>query len=496
MPTISINHCSSCFHTHDDCQCKKIDSCGKTIDECTPDMGCPIQLDADCLIYNKYGLEASELTNLNLPNGSTGKEIFEAIDSALASVAPFAFPSYTANCINYDGFVIATLPAFVSAVDDEFCSVKTSFNTLSINLTNQVNDLTDLIDQINTPGFADACGLGILTTDTLAEVLVKLKDGICSVQADINTDNSPVFSPVLSTSISWATGGIKNHSPIASVRRSATLDNILLIHSDGLYVPPTEGEIQTLSYDSDTRTITLSNGGGDVVLPTDEDNQTLSLNTGTKVITISGGNSINLTPILGSFSQTAITPNNTNSIQLTANGTANTNITANAKISANAGNQISIVADGLFVPESTLPDPETITDEKVKASGAGVVSGYLIDKLEGCDNDNIITTVAYNNITDRVTVCSTIDTTELFTDLQAETDFCDVINACVNPTLCFRFKIVNTHSTLARFYNYIDCSGNTVNAVNINALNSLTILAKGVFSPSDDVLIYNLGFNF
>lgn len=488
MPNIIItenSNCDTCYQPTVNCQCIPNSNC--VTSSPTVLTGCPINLDTDCVFYNKLGLTASLLNNLNIPNGTTLKTILEAVDTALGFILPFTFPAYTSACINYNGYVINSMTTFLTSVDNEFCKVKNSIGTLYTNVDTYINNLTTSVDIINHPQITEACGLGFTVTDTLKDLIIKLKDGFCSLQATNFSDTSPAFSPVNSASIFWVTGGTKGHSPIANIKKSAFAGNNIQILSDGLYVGDVLPSTQTLSYNSGTRVISLSNGGGTITLPVDNDNQTLSLDSINKRLSISGGNFIDLTSVIGSFLQTAITPNNTPAITLSATGPSNTNLTATLQLSTNAGNAASIVADGLYISQN---------NDKVKASSSGTTNGYLIDKLNVVNASLPLTLgFAYNATSDKVDLTATLDETILLNDIFINNTLGTSLYNIVASKMCFRFKIRNTDGS-ASTYSYQDCAGTIFSLIAISAGSTVTIFAKGVISSNDLVLVYNLGLNF
>lgn len=479
---------SNIYVSNKDCGCPEYNPC-TPCNSITVNNGCSVTLDTGCVFYHLTGDSASELTNLNLPNGSDLTTILEAIDDKLQEIDP-TFPEYTSTCINYEGFVINTMEDFQTAVDEEFCSVKSSITSFQQGINTQVTNLTNLIDDINSPGIEDDCGLNILSTDNISQVLTKLKDGYCLLSVNTFSDNSPIFAPIESASINWISGGTKGHTPIANIRKSTFPGNNLQILSDGLYVGDILPTTQVLSINTTTRVITLSNGGGSITLPIDKDNQLLSLNESLKRISISGGNSIDLNPIIPVFIQEDITPTNTNSITITATGTANTDISADLNISDDSGNIAEIRVDGLYVPTTT------VVDERVKADAADTSSGYLIDKVEGSINTPLTTSVAYNGTTDKVTISTVLDLEDLIDEINDDAPALSALQTTITDSICFRFKIVNTDGALSKTYDYLNCSGSEVTGVTLSANASIILLAKGVFSSDDEINIYNLGFNF
>ena len=82
--------------------------------------------------------------------------------------------------------------------------------------------------------------------------------------------------------------------------------------------------------------------------------------TGNVKLSATPGNTLSIQPdgLLSSFAETPLTPVDTQSVNLTATGTSNHTLQADVIISALAGNQVSIAADGLFVPQF-VETPET-----------------------------------------------------------------------------------------------------------------------------------------
>lgn len=479
---------SSCSICHPDpCSCqhtRNCDSCAEPT-TCVPDTGCPVILDTKCSVYNKFG-QINNLPFMNMPNGSTLTAILERIDDILSETSPL-FSPYESLCLKFPGFIINDLPSFISTVDDKFCSISTDLNNVNTFLTTEISNLTSAVDTINHPEITDNCGLGILTTDTIKQILLKLKDGFCLLNQNIFSDNSPSFLPIESSTVRWLLAGNKNHTPTAIVKKSATAGNTVQILSDGLFVPNTgSGLIQNLSFNTGTRDLAISSGNT-VNIPTGNVNQTLSLNTSTKKLSITGGNTVDFAPIIPVFSQTSISPTSTNSIQLLASGTANTNITANAKISSDVGNIVSIHSDGLFAPT-----PVASPDEKVKASSAGT-TGTLIEKVEGCVNGSITTVVSYNNIADKLTVCSGINTTTLLTEISSTpallTALCNMVKGC----LCFKFRILNT-DVGSTTYSYTGCDGIVHTGLSLGAGSSVDVCGTVADSPDTNTYIFNLGY--
>lgn len=489
MPTINLNTgCSSCEDNSvvvisNPCTCR-LPNC----ETCNPtkDCGCPIKLDTSCVIYNKNGGVQSGLINISYPNGTNLKTILERIDVLLGQNNIFNFDSYDLSCIRAL-YPINGFGDFASAVSKEICGLKSDLDTINCSLSEQINNFNTLIDTLNHPNFSDTCGLGIGTSDTIKDILIKLKDGYCSLKNTIQSENSPSFLPINSNSVSWISGGFKGHQPTANVKVSVASGNTLQLLSDGLFVPSSTvpSNTQVLSYNPGTRIISLSGGGGSVTLPPDSDNQNLTFNCSSKVLSISGGTSADLSCL-------AETPNakiDTNSIQTVLSGTNNRTISSNVKISACSGNLLTIQSDGLcatYAPSLSF----ATTDEKVMASSTDTnPAGYLDEKIEGGVVGALTTSAAFNTLTNKVKVTTTANIPSLLGALVADAGFCAAITACI----CFKFRLRNTGVSSAT-YSYVDCSNTSHTGLTIGPGVSIDVCGKSVDSVSTDIIFNNLGF--
>lgn len=94
--------------------------------------------------------------------------------------------------------------------------------------------------------------------------------------------------------------------------------------------------------------------------------------------------------------ETSLTANDSSSIDFTTSGTANHTLTGVVKVSGNAGNQLSIVSNGLFVPTPTIPSetPLTANDSSTidfSTSGTAnhtITGSVLIPNLISTDASN------------------------------------------------------------------------------------------------------------
>lgn len=153
-----------------------------------------------------------------------------------------------------------------------------------------------------------------------------------TVQADIILDPSPnnlavigapgllvtetVFTPATTSGIQATPGGTFGHSPSYNVRISATVGNAAVLNADGIFVAPAGGE-------------------------------------------------------------TPITVVDTPSIDLGASGVSNHTLTASVRVSASAGNQLSVLADGLFSSPSPTNFCASISALAPGSPGTPGVSSYV-----------------------------------------------------------------------------------------------------------------------
>jgi len=161
---------------------------------CGPN-GCPIHLDSACVIYHKNMNTISGLVNLNLPNGSTLELILNTIDVQLGplNVSNWSLPVLRAI------YTINTLKQFGEAVDT------------------QIGLINDAIADL------EASAVPIVATD--------------------------------SATIDFTTSGTLDHNITASVKISASANNLLIANVDGLYSTP-----QTLSIDYVNKTLSITEG--------------------------------------------------------------------------------------------------------------------------------------------------------------------------------------------------------------------------------------------
>lgn len=419
---------------------------------------CATQTDASCIFYNLCGTNTNKLYCTGVQNGTSLQVILEAFDAKLCQYVNQDYSRYNLYCLRQK-YTISSGQQFAEAISKELCiaeqQIINNFNTLS----KEIFDLNIIVNGILFPKLNDSCNLGILLTDSIQVILQKILNILCN--PSILPDNSPSINAQNTNTINFTTSGIKNHNISAVVNVSPTFGNVLQALGNGLYVPTPPAQIpQVLSINYATNTISLSNGGGYVILPPGASPQTLSLNIPLKTITISNGNTIDLTPLFNAIAvtQTPNNPQNTNSINITASGTANTTFSANLNIDGTQPNGATVNTHGLYVVPQT---PINASD-----------SSTIAFTTSGLNNTNITAAVKLDSTKPNAIV---IDSNGLYVDP----------NAGINP-----ITGVNTGTiliTVAGAY------GNVIKAdakIDPSPLNQLTITPGGLYVQPASGAIY------
>ena len=172
-------NCNSCYQPIELCNCHPTDPCSQN-------EGCKTQLSTECIIYNMCSTGDSGLSCLALPNGTSLKDILEAMDAKLCNVNPFNFSIYTLPCLRAD-YTVTNFQQFAEAVDSELCTIKTSITTLNSTIQGQITSLQTQLDNICTN-----CGDQAITcltwnciatpeTNTLCATLQAIINKICAI---------------------------------------------------------------------------------------------------------------------------------------------------------------------------------------------------------------------------------------------------------------------------------------------------------------------------
>lgn len=170
-------------------------SCSSECDTCVDN--CPIKLDFECIIYNKFGTTTSNLTGMDLPNGTPLKLIIEVLDQKIQDLK---MTNFSLSNLRQD-YTINTLKQFSEAIDVELGNIRGSlFN--------------------------------------------------------INNNSAVQLIGVDSATIDFTTSGVLNHTITGNVKIGAPdSSNCLTIQPDGLVAVP-----QTISVDYTTKKLSISKG--------------------------------------------------------------------------------------------------------------------------------------------------------------------------------------------------------------------------------------------
>lgn len=154
--------------------------------QCSNSGPCPIQLDAQCVIYHKSNNVLSGLTNLGLGNGATLELILDTIDTYIGQIKP---TTWNLACLRAIPFVIGNLQQFAEAVDVTLCNLQDQIDTLaesaSLPITPQ-DTLTVKMNATGTLGHTISADVNISTTS--GNTLVTVGDGLLVVAQILQPD--------------------------------------------------------------------------------------------------------------------------------------------------------------------------------------------------------------------------------------------------------------------------------------------------------------------
>jgi len=194
---------------------------------------CSHKLDADCVIYedgNKGGL--STLHTLNVPNGSSLKQILERIDQLFAFDDPGANAAAFKSTLEILGITgeVSNIADLLSVMARQIVTAKQSVTNIQTFVQKQIASVANSVSELNNPSIAAG---GIDVTDTLHDALSKLAGTLESVTKAI-----PKVSTQEANAINIAAdGGMyvaspKPYQPLISTAPG----NMLQSRADGFYV--------------------------------------------------------------------------------------------------------------------------------------------------------------------------------------------------------------------------------------------------------------------
>lgn len=389
-----------------------------------------VQVNTDDIFYNTDCNSSLDLTNLNLPTGTSLSTILRKIDYKLGD---------NLNTVNFNGFnleylrtkypIINNIKTFAESTNLEFLYNKnqiTAINTSVAGLNTSLTSLSSELEDIKYPNIVDSSSVGFTVNDTINTVLQKIVNKFNSISG--GSVSSPAITAINSSSVILNASGVLNHTLTASVKVSSNINNRLQVLADGLYVSPTTVNNQTLSIVGNQLSIS---GGNTISIPV-QGLQQLSL--AGNVLTISGGNSVSLPSVV----ETTLIANNSSTVSFTQTGTSGHTISANVKVSSNAGNKITVLSDGIY-------------------NGTNA-----IDVLNDINNNSSLKAI-----------------------------FCNIASSCTSST-CFKWFISNTSGTSATV-TYTD-QNDVVQSTTISGTSTSTITGTKInTNPTSTLIITFLG---
>jgi len=337
--------------------CEQTPSCFET-KKCEP---CKAPISTSCLYYNLENQENSHLLALGIENGSPLNTVLETLTKKVNLVATPNFTSFTIPYLK-GKYTTTNIKQFSEGVSLELGNLnsKTISNEACCTENREAIAQTTLeVNAIKFPKIQDTSIAGFTVNSTINVVLQKLSNQIATL------NGAQVVSPPItaneSSSIKINKSGTLGHTISAIVKRSAAINNQLMLNSDGLYVAPYTAPNQTQTLSGNGNTITLTSGGSYTVpVPS------LTLN-GTTIGIAGSATTFNLASIL-STSQTPITVNDTSSVDLAISGINNHTLQATVKRSGDAGNILELRSNGLFVSSGGAQAVLTEIDESASNS--------------------------------------------------------------------------------------------------------------------------------
>lgn len=243
----------------------------------------------------------------------------------------------------------------------------------------------------------------------------------CSYDLKVNKEKL-VFSLITqdTNSIALIGDGTLANPLQGNIRISSNSGNLVSILNDGLYVASVTQPVQNLTYDTMTKTLSLTPDGNSVTLDSPPAPQTLSFNSSTYVLTISGSNNVNLSALHDVFTETSLSVIDTNSIDFTTSGTSSHTLTGSVRLDGTTTNLITVSSNGLLVaPITSIPNTPLVVTST--ASIAFSASGTDNHHLTGNVNISTVGGNIISILTDGLYVPTTTFTETILTTVDSQT---------------------------------------------------------------------------
>ena len=439
--------------------------------------------DASQIIYTGVDLPCTGVTtNTKL------EEILIAIDAQICSVVG-DYSSYNFHCLSND-YEINTEAEFVSAITEEFCNLKSSYNTfVSSTYPTGIQNLQNQINQINSPGLTLCTYSGVISTDTYVNIITKLANKLCDLNSrlDISTVIWDNCFTVVTPPVTIPQGFQLLADQICQVASSIVQPELPTFNNQGSCLPTpgtadtlvaTIGKIKTRLCQSSVYDIDSSPWGCivnpdpgtganiqsafDAILPILNDlyGNRYEFDTNQFNVTPNGGAcdgfTITLDPSVGIEDRlVAATSTDTNPGTLQDKLEAGTNITFD-------------YSD----PEKAVIN-STFTDQNVKVNVSDPSSGYLANKVTGATDPSgiqIQTSVVSNQVQIAPVVNLPSLTENILTTIQNDVDlyniFCNLMCGCVPCADTTSTTTMDTRTQLRVYFVNQDLT----NGVNLNVV--------------------------
>lgn len=349
---MSCNNCSSC----QPCTCVPY-----------VDTGCLDTYNTDCVKYT-----GDDISCLEINTGDTLTEILVHLEDVICALSPNSWDGYDYSCLST--LNVSSQQEFVEGISAYVCDLKTDLDTLSDTVVIHTASLNTLGSVTTLDCFETISGLPGATA-TPSALFAAIQQVLCDHEDEITALQALGGVPLTvndSTSINFTASGTANHTLTAAVIVSPGVNNSISIESDGLYVE----EVPIVVVDTDTIDFTSSGVLGhtitaDVNISTDPNNRLVVLGDG---LFVAGA----------SFSETALTANDSNSIDFTTSGTSAHTLTGSVRIDPAVDNIISITTDGLYASGSSF----SVTNNSVGDAQLRDSSSYsVVGRTSGSTGD-------------------------------------------------------------------------------------------------------------
>lgn len=148
---------------------------------------CGTSIDSSCVIYSGPELSCSDVE----PNSSV-QVALQAMDAAICAGISINWSGFNYYCLpGLCSCTITTAQQFVETISNQFCTLRTAYDTFSgTTYVAGIASLQSQIDGIKAPTLTSCGAVGVISGDTLVQVLTKILTNLCTVNTNITTNLS------------------------------------------------------------------------------------------------------------------------------------------------------------------------------------------------------------------------------------------------------------------------------------------------------------------